>query len=136
MYLIFDPSTPEQLRLYYAPKPPAAWQSFVPAPGIAPTVAAAQFCQEKNILPSDLRGLGVVLGVGRFTATRLCAVAANTLGFAYGIPVVAITPGEQELFWPQFTVERPGQYVSAVYSGPPRAVVPPSAGAERQNQNI
>lgn len=38
----------------------------------------------------DIKYLGVVVGVGRFTASRLGVTAVNTLAFALKIPVVAL----------------------------------------------
>ncbi len=38
----------------------------------------------------DIKYLGVVVGAGRFTATRLAVTAANTLAFSLKIPVVAL----------------------------------------------
>ncbi len=38
----------------------------------------------------DLTCLGVVVGVGRFTASRLGVTAANTLAYSLKIPVVAL----------------------------------------------
>lgn len=42
-----------------------------------------------------LRGVAVVSGPGRFTAVRLGIVAANAIGYALNIPVVAVRSGEQ-----------------------------------------
>ncbi len=38
----------------------------------------------------DIKYLGVVVGVGRFTASRLGVTAVNTLAFSLKIPVVAL----------------------------------------------
>lgn len=39
---------------------------------------------------NDIKYLGVVVGVGRFTASRLGVTAVNTLAFSLKIPVVAL----------------------------------------------
>lgn len=38
----------------------------------------------------DIKYLGVVVGVGRFTASRLGVTAVNTLAFSLKIPVIAL----------------------------------------------
>lgn len=65
----------------------------------------------------DLRCLAVVVGRGRFTATRVAVTMANALAFCLKIPVVAV----KDLNWKKINAAlkkaRPGVYVSAKYSG-------------------
>ena len=53
------------------------------------------FCLEKLLADlklklKDINCLGVVMGEGRFTATRLAVTAANALAYSLKIPVVAL----------------------------------------------
>ncbi len=66
----------------------------------------------------DIRGLAVVVGKGKFTATRLAVTFVNTLAFALQIPVVAADQSED---WVSKVVAQPvGVYISAQYSGEAR----------------
>ena len=66
----------------------------------------------------DLRGIGVVMGAGSFTSTRAAVTIANTLAYALRIPVVALPANwtTPELLT-KLKKAKPGQYVSATYSG-------------------
>ncbi|MFA5128025.1 MAG: hypothetical protein WC457_03435 [Patescibacteria group bacterium] len=70
---------------------------------------------QKNI--SDLTGIAVVVGLGRFTATRVATTTANTLGFALKIPVVSVDSADYELAEKLLRKKRVGIYISAKYSG-------------------
>ncbi|MFA5175318.1 MAG: hypothetical protein WC430_02750 [Patescibacteria group bacterium] len=65
-----------------------------------------------------LEGLAVVVGVGRFTATRVVVTIANTLAYVFKIPVVGIgkdfDPDEVASLIKKAPI---GLYVSAKYSG-------------------
>lgn len=71
--------------------------------------------ENKKLL--DLQGLAVVVGKGKFTATRIATTLFNTLSFALKIPVLAV-----EDFYPNIIKDIQaspiGQYVSAQYSAP------------------
>ena len=68
----------------------------------------------------DIKGFGVRVGVGRFTATRLAVTFVNTLAFTLQIPVVG-TDSEDPAGVAEKLKNTPiGQYVSAVYSAEPR----------------
>jgi tRNA A37 threonylcarbamoyladenosine modification protein TsaB len=64
----------------------------------------------------DITGIAVVIGLGRFTATRIAVTVANALGFALKIPVVAITSADPALAQKKLAKAKPGLYISAKYS--------------------
>ena len=69
----------------------------------------------------DLRCLGVVVGAGRFTASRLAATAVNTLAYSLKIPGLALPKN----FDPTTALQSAksavaGKYVVPVYSGEAR----------------
>jgi len=66
---------------------------------------------------TDIKGLGVVVGKGRFTTTRVAVTVANTLAFALGVPVVGLPSSDLEVFIEKIKNTPVGQYVSAKYSG-------------------
>ena len=70
---------------------------------------------------SDITCLGVVVGAGKFTATRIATTTANTLAFALKIPVVALLKNfDEQTAVNLFKTAKAGQYVTPVYSGEPR----------------
>lgn len=64
----------------------------------------------------DISGLAVVVGLGRFTATRIAVTVANALGFALKIPVVAVNAPDPLVAKKKLAQAKPGVYVSAKYS--------------------
>ena len=70
---------------------------------------------KKNL--ADLTGIAVVVGKGRFTATRIAVTIVNTLGYALAIPVVSVISNNTELADKAFKKYKPGIFVSAKYSG-------------------
>lgn len=70
----------------------------------------------------DVRGIMVVVGAGSFTSTRIAVVVANTFAYVRQIPLLAI--GEEQIdhaqdLIPELLKQKPGQYISATYSGEP-----------------
>lgn len=53
-----------------------------------------ELLEENDIAPSDLEGIAVVLGFGRFTSTRSAVILANSFAFAHKIPIASFTPQE------------------------------------------
>ena len=83
-------------------------------------------CLEKTLSSlkfklEDIKYLGVVVGVGRFTPSRLGVTAVNTLAFSLNIPVVALP----KKFDPADALKLAksavaGKYVLPAYSGEAR----------------
>lgn len=67
---------------------------------------------------SDLSGVGVKIGKGRFTAVRVAVTVANTLGYALNIPVVSYADEALDLVLKRLGEAKTGVYVHAEYSGP------------------
>jgi tRNA A37 threonylcarbamoyladenosine modification protein TsaB len=66
---------------------------------------------------TDLSGVAVVVGAGRFTAERIAATVANTLAFALNIPVIALKKPDTAEADKRFKTARRAIYISAKYSG-------------------
>ncbi len=81
----------------------------------------ASLLTEFSSVGEDISAIGVVMGKGSFTSTRVATTIANSIAFARMVPVYACVR-------PPYPTERPvdffGQklasYVSATYSGAPR----------------
>lgn len=73
------------------------------------------FKNKKNF--KDITGIAVVVGKGRFTATRIAVTIVNTLGYALKIPVVSVISSDTELAEKAFKKAKPGVFISAKYSG-------------------
>jgi tRNA A37 threonylcarbamoyladenosine modification protein TsaB len=75
----------------------------------------------------DISGIGVVLGTGSFTATRIAVVTANILAYSCSIPVAGITPAQfadVRSAIEQVKQATVGDYVVASYSAEPRIGAP------------
>jgi tRNA A37 threonylcarbamoyladenosine modification protein TsaB len=69
----------------------------------------------------DIKYLGVVVGAGRFTASRLAVTAANALAFSLKIPVVGLPKNfNQTSVLKKIKSVRAGRYVLPKYSGEAR----------------
>ncbi|OGH69472.1 MAG: hypothetical protein A2754_03785 [Candidatus Magasanikbacteria bacterium RIFCSPHIGHO2_01_FULL_47_8] len=88
MYIAIDNSDLDKVILYYQDQDKEAWQKRE----FARSVGSLLEIIDKLVKEFDgkVKGLAVVLGKGRFTATRVATTAANTLGFAWQIPVVGV----------------------------------------------
>lgn len=87
---------------------------------------AVLFCLEKLLVNlklklKDIKCLGVVVGEGRFTATRLAVTAANALAYSLKIPVVALPKNfDQAAALKLAKSARAGKYVAPIYSAEAR----------------
>lgn len=81
------------------------------------------FLLAETCTKTDIRGMMVVVGAGRFTSTRIAATIANTWAYAQGIPVLAI-PVEDcarvQALIPSLEQSNRPHYLSAIYSAAPR----------------
>lgn len=66
---------------------------------------------------NDLQGIAVLIGVGKFTSTRVATTIANTLGLALKIPVLGIEVVDDNII-KQLQQTPVGIYISAQYSAP------------------
>ncbi len=69
----------------------------------------------------DIKYLGVVVGAGRFTASRLAVTTVNTLAFSLKIPVVALPKNFDQTDALKLAKSAVvGKYVMPAYSGEAR----------------
>lgn len=79
-------------------------------------VAIDHFLVAQNISMRDIRGLAVLVGKGRFTATRIAVTVANTLALALAIPVIGVKMFAENMS-SQIDSTPVGRLISAEYSG-------------------
>ncbi len=79
-----------------------------------------KFLSEQNAALSDLTGLGLVMGTGRFTATRLLVTLINTLAFSLHIPAISLPANfDTDMALAGIAGASAGQYILPVYSSEP-----------------
>lgn len=119
MFIVFDPGEHGVFYLTYG----VTWERFQCDLGRAGELLAAfaRVLEEKKSSIEAVLGLGVIVGKGTFTATRVSTTLVNTLAFSHKIPVIAC----RELPDPHDIKElcasyEAGTYIQAVYSAEPR----------------
>ncbi|MBU0546362.1 hypothetical protein KKA13_03860 [Patescibacteria group bacterium] len=117
MYLIIDNSIDDKISLHYSLNTKWVQRDFAVDEGMNILSSLQQVLDEEGEDLADLNGLGAVVGIGRFTATRVAVTAGNTLAYALKIPIIGITNIDYEDFSRKLKDVPIGQYVSAKYSG-------------------
>ena len=98
--------------------------------GKNPNLAASleKFLSGRGASLKDIKYLGVVVGAGRFTATRLAVTFVNTLAFALKIPVFSLAENflvdPVDVILKKAKAAKVGQYAIASYSGEARVGLP------------
>lgn len=115
MYLFLDNSEDQKIVFKYCLD--TIWVQCEFGSEVSVTKALHQLLLQENKQLSDLRGLAVRVGVGRFTATRIAVTVVNTLAYAQQIPVLAVDDWSLDLI-KKIQATPLGQYVSARYSAP------------------
>jgi|GEM_PF-1509034 tRNA A37 threonylcarbamoyladenosine modification protein TsaB len=121
MYLFIDSSGDDSLRLATSANGIKWQESILPcanAGAVLPLIEKTLISTGKTV--ADLAGVAVLVGKGRFTATRVAVTIVNTLGYALAIPVISLTEFFLTDLKAQFASAVVGQYVHASYSAPAR----------------
>lgn len=117
MYLLIDNTNPDQIIWHYFLGD--QWQSQIyPADSAGGVLGSLnQLLKSKKVSLAQIKGLAVLLGVGRFTATRVAVTVVNTLAYALQVPVAGVREIELEKLTEKIQSQPVGQLVSAEYSG-------------------
>ncbi len=117
MYLLIDNSEPETVCFFY--RLDTKWVQACFLAGEEDSLLGLIDKLLKNLKRnlSDLKGVAVTVGKGRFTATRIATTVANTLSYALGIPVTAVDDAGTENLESIISNTEIGRYISAKYSG-------------------
>lgn len=79
-----------------------------------------KFLSSQKATLNDLVGLGVVMGVGRFTATRLLVTMVNTLSYSLIIPVLRLENNfDIQVAFAKGGQAKVGEYILPIYSSEP-----------------
>lgn len=114
MYVLIDNSGEGKAVLYYYLKDKWLKREFNRRVDLL--AGLNKLLTDLKLPPDRLKGLAVLLGAGRFTATRVAATVANTLAYALKIPVVGVSNLNLKKTLKLLRLTRPGRYVSATYS--------------------
>lgn len=71
----------------------------------------------KKIILNKISGIGVRVGSGRFTSTRISVTFGNTLSYFLHKPIIGLIEFTPELFLKKIKKAKAGLYLSAKYSG-------------------
>lgn len=115
MFFCIDSSPSDQVKL-------SLWLNNIWVHGTFSTsepllVGIDGFLKEQNVKISDLKGLAVLVGSGRFTSTRIATTTINTLAYVLQIPAIGIREINWKKLPSQISAAPVGQYVAALYSG-------------------
>lgn len=116
MYLVIDNSIDNQV-LFYTYLNTKWVQAVVATNQKNLLLALGEFCDSVGKQIKDLKGVAVVVGVGKFTSTRVATTMANALALSLRIPVLAVDKFSENLHEQLVNVPL-GVYVSARYSAP------------------
>ncbi len=116
MYLLIDNSVDDQVVFHYCLD--TNWvQVNLSLQNRSLLEALTVFLDQEKKAISDIDGLAVVVGKGRFTATRVVTTLANSLAYTLAIPILAVD-GWYEKLEADLKVAPKGIYISAKYSAP------------------
>ncbi len=82
-----------------------------------PLFCFSELVENKKIKLKEIEGVGILIGVGRFTATRIAVTFGNFLSFFLKKPIVGMREFEVKKFLQQVKKAKKGYYLSAKYSG-------------------
>ena len=121
MYLALDTSSQTTITLFYYGDDLWQRRDFSITEGTTLLKCLETLFAELGLSPTHLAGLLVVVGQGRFTATRVAVTVGNTLAYAYQIPIKAImNSGELDEALIILRSQPVGRYIRALYSGEAR----------------
>lgn len=116
MYILIDNTNDKEVVFFGVLNTEIVQENFVIEPGSL-LVDLEKWLKNIDKTKTEIEGLGVVIGKGRFTNTRVAVTVANTLAFALGVPVVGLSDDNIDAFMDKVKNTPVGQYVSAKYSG-------------------
>ena len=117
MYLLIDNTNHDQIIWHYFLGD--HWENkFYPADGAGGVLGSLnKLLKSQKITTAQIKGLAVLLGIGRFTATRIAVTVVNTLAYALQVPVAGVREINFDTLVKQIQSQPVGQLVSAEYSG-------------------
>ena len=118
MFLIIDNTEEDKVILSFWLNNKFVQRTYVTNKNKDALVCLEKLLSNLKLTLKDMRYLGVVVGVGRFTASRLAVTAVNTLAYSLKIPVVALPKNfDQTAAFKLAKSATAGKYVTPAYSG-------------------
>jgi len=117
MYILIDNTNDKEIVFFGVLNTKIVQDNFVIEQAGSLLVSLEKWLEDIGQTKAEIEGLGVVVGKGRFTNTRVAVTVANTLSFALGVPVVGLSDADVDVFVDKVKNTPVGQYVSAKYSG-------------------
>lgn len=116
MYLVIDNSGDNQV-LFYASLNTKWVQGVIDLENKSLLSALTKFLSSVDKQLGDIKGIAVVVGIGKFTATRVATTMVNALALSLKIPVLAVDQFSKNVDQ-RLAQAREGVYISARYSAP------------------
>lgn len=121
MFLIVDNTEDDKVIFSFLLDSKFVQQSFVTGKNKGLVVCLEKLLSSLKLGLKDIKCLGVVVGAGKFTASRLAVTAANTLAYSLKIPVVALPKNfDQVAAFKLAKSATAGKYVVPTYSAEAR----------------
>ena len=121
MFLIVDNTEEDKVIFSFLLNNKFVQRIFVASENKSLLVCLEKLLSGLKLKLKDIKYLGVVTGVGRFTASRLAVTAVNTLAYSLKIPVVALSKNfDQATAFKLAKSAVVGKYVIPTYSGEAR----------------
>lgn len=118
MYILIDNSPEDQIVFYYTEK--RRWKKKIftrlswKGDGLLFFFDKLLIEADKKL--SDIKGLVVVLGKGKFIATRIATTDANALAYILKVPIIGTNKINCPLLLKKIKAAKSGVYISAKYS--------------------
>jgi tRNA A37 threonylcarbamoyladenosine modification protein TsaB len=121
MFLIIDNTEDGKVVFYFSLDNKFAQRTFKTKDNRDVLVFLGKLLSGLKLSLEDIKYLGVVVGAGRFTSSRLAVTTVNTLAFSLKIPVVALPKNfDQTTALKSVKSAVAGKYVVPTYSGEAR----------------
>ena len=117
MYLLLNTSQDDRVSICFSDETRWQQRDFLFTDSMNVLRAIESVLEQTKQPLSAVRGVAVVVGKGRFTATRVAVVIGNTLAFALQIPIAAVTDAATNGLAEKIAAAPVGQLVLPTYSG-------------------
>ena len=118
MFLIVDNTEDDKATFSFLLNNEFVQRDFVTSKNKGLVVCLEELLASLKLKLKDIKHLGVVVGAGKFTASRLAVTAVNALAYSLKIPVVALPKNfDQAVAFKLAKSAVAGKYVVPTYSG-------------------
>ncbi|PIT88202.1 MAG: hypothetical protein COU29_02935 [Candidatus Magasanikbacteria bacterium CG10_big_fil_rev_8_21_14_0_10_36_32] len=117
MYFIVDNSADDKVIFSYTERENWKKIEFI-RPGnnkVSLLFLLDKFFKKTKFKLSDVEGMGVIVGKGKFTSTRIAVTMINTLAYVLKIPAVGVLDDYKDLLR-KIKTAKSGVFISAKYS--------------------